>query len=381
MDIPVSARVECTDGLGGESTAIIVNPVTRELTHFVVQDASSPSKVQRMVPVDQISETTETTIRLSCTRDELSKMEPFVETHYIIDEERADYTHWTGGEVWQEPYATTEGADYVAVEEEHIPAGERAIHRGAQVEASDGHIGEVDEFLVDPHGERITHLVLRERHLLGKSEVTLPVSAIDRVEGDTIYLKLDKKAVESLPGIPVKRPAGKGERESNIELLARVFDDPDRANESLEFVQDLHKRKVLKVLYSATLVKDKDGNTTLKETGDVDAKHGRIAGAITGGLVGLIGGPIGVVVGALAGAGVGGLAAKWIDMGFSDEFLEVFQKQLEPGCAAVLVVVEDEWAVKASEALADDKNLVFQQTLTDEMVQKLLDAGKEEAGE
>lgn len=379
MDIPMSANVECTDGLGGESTSVIVNPVTKELTHFVVQDASSPSKAERLVPVDQISKTTQTTIYLRCTKDELSKMEPFVETHYVIDEERADYSHWTGGEVWQEPYATAEGADYVAVEEEHIPAGERAIHRGAQVEASDGHIGEVDEFLVDPHGERITHLVLREGHLWGKSDITLPISAIDHVEDDTIYLKLDKKAVESLPGIPVKRRGGKEEKAANIELLARVFDDPERANESLEFVQDLHRRKALKVLYSATLVKDKDGNTSVKETGDVDAKHGRIAGAITGGLIGLIGGPIGVVVGALAGAGVGGLAAKWIDMGFSDEFLQSFQKQLEPGSAAVLVIVEDKWAVKASEALADDKNLVFQQTLTDEMVQKLLEASEGEA--
>jgi uncharacterized membrane protein len=129
------------------------------------------------------------------------------------------------------------------------------------------------------------------------------------------------------------------------------------------------------------VVKDEDGTVSLKETGDVDAKHGRLAGAITGGLIGLIGGPIGVVVGALAGAGVGGLAAKWIDLGFSDEFLKSFQEQVQPGSAAALVIVEDQWVTSASEALGDQEGMIFQQTLTDKMVEQLLEASEEEAGE
>jgi hypothetical protein len=44
-----------------------------------------------------------------------------------------------------------------------------------------------------------------EGHLWGKKEVTIPVSAIDRIEEDTVYLKLDKKAVESLPSESVRR--------------------------------------------------------------------------------------------------------------------------------------------------------------------------------
>jgi len=31
------------------------------------------------------------------------------------------------------------------------------------------------------------------------------LSAIDRIEEDTVYLKLDKKAVEALPSEPVRR--------------------------------------------------------------------------------------------------------------------------------------------------------------------------------
>ena len=377
-DIPLSANVECIDGLCGESTAIVVNPINREVTHFVVRDTTSSPPVERLVPVGQIEHTSQTLIRLRCTTQELANMQPFVETHYVPSDE-PDYSHWTGGEAWQEPYAQPEGAAYTAVEEERVPPGELAFHRGTQVEASDGHIGEVGEFLIDPHSGHVTHIVLEEGHFWGTSAITLPLSAIDHVAEDTVYLKLTKEAVESLPSIPVKRRRGKKEVEGkNVELLARVFDDPGQAEETLEFVKDLKKRKVLKLLHTALLVKDEDGTTSLKESGDLDARGGRIFGAITGGLIGLIGGPVGVVVGALAGAGVGGMAAKRIDLGFSDEFLKSFQEQLEPGKAALLIIVEDRWVQKASEALADDPNLIMQQTLTDEAVQRLLEADKGE---
>ena len=36
-DIPLKAKVLCTDGHGGTTTAIIVNPVKREVTHIIVE--------------------------------------------------------------------------------------------------------------------------------------------------------------------------------------------------------------------------------------------------------------------------------------------------------------------------------------------------------
>jgi sporulation protein YlmC with PRC-barrel domain len=73
------------------------------------------------------------------------------------------------------------------------------------VHAEDGIVGKVDEFLVSPNNNHITHLVLREGHLWGKKDVTIPVSEIEKITEDAVYLKLDKKAIEKLPAIPVKR--------------------------------------------------------------------------------------------------------------------------------------------------------------------------------
>ena len=91
------------------------------------------------------------------------------------------------------------------LEHEHIPAGEVVIRRGTPVKATDGEVGKVDEFLVDPENNNISHLILREGHLWGKKDVTIPVSEIDKIAEDGVYLKLDKEAIETLPTVPVRR--------------------------------------------------------------------------------------------------------------------------------------------------------------------------------
>ena len=83
--------------------------------------------------------------------------------------------------------------------QEAIPAGGMAIRHGAKVHAADGHIGKVDEFLMEKKTGRITHLILKEGHLWGKKDITLPIGAIEKYEEGNVYLKLDKKAVEQAP--------------------------------------------------------------------------------------------------------------------------------------------------------------------------------------
>ncbi|MFC2037243.1 DUF1269 domain-containing protein [Chloroflexota bacterium] len=377
-DIPVNAKVECADGPCGQSIEVIVEPTTRAVTHFVVEDTTLRyPPYQRLVPVDQVLETTHDLIRLRSTRDELQNMEPFVETHYK-SKKGPDYSMWQGGE-YQAPQTTTLST-YTKVEKGRIPEGELGFRSGSRVEATDGYVGHVGEFLAEEGSTQISHLVLREGHLWGDKEITLPHSAVDHIEGDTVYLKLDKQAIERLPAIPFQRSHDADEAHArNIELVARVFDDPEKANAALEFVEDLHRRKVLKIRNAAVLVKDQDGALSVTDTRDLDPKKGGIIGAITGGLIGLVGGPVGVVVGALAGAGVGGLGAKWIDKGFSDKFLTELQEHLQPGRSALIILVETDWAQPLSEAMAGQEGVILQQTLTDELVKDLMGEGEAKA--
>jgi uncharacterized membrane protein len=375
INFPVRARVECVDGPGGQSVALIVNPTLRQVTHLVVEDKSAPDPVQRLVPVDQVVETTPDLIYLRCSLEQLAAMEPFTEMHYVKSE--VPDVSYDPENYWVMPYATSMQTAVIPLEEERVPPGALSVHRAMDVEATDGHIGQVGEFLVDPESGAITHLVLLRAHLLGKEEVALPLSVIDHVDEETVYLKLDRQAVERLPDIPMKRNYGRAAGRSQVELIAQVFDDPEGASESLAFVRDLHHRKILRLINAAVLVRDEDGEFSVRESGDLDARQGRVLGAITGGLIGLLTGPIGAVVGALAGAGVGGIAAKRIDVGLSDKFLEEFRDRLQPGTSALVLVVQHEWVQKASEALADREGVTFQQTLSDELVDQLMDAGEE----
>ena len=91
------------------------------------------------------------------------------------------------------------------MEQRQIPPGEMAVRRGTHVEATDGYVGRVDEFVVNPENGYISHLVMREGHLWGQKDVIIPLSAIGDTRDDTVFLKLDKHQIESLPTFPVHR--------------------------------------------------------------------------------------------------------------------------------------------------------------------------------
>lgn len=208
-DIPLEAQVECADGPCGESGIVILNPETREVTHFVVQDRALPDREQRLVPIDQVVETSRSLIRLRCTKAELAAMDHFIDTHYeaIHHEPTIDYpVDFTARSV---PRATLTEPRYASETVEHIPPGELAVRRGTKVAARDGHVGQVAELVLNPDTGHISHFVLEEGHLWGKKEVTVPVSAIDYLLEKTVYLKLNRKEVESLPTVPVKRHFGR----------------------------------------------------------------------------------------------------------------------------------------------------------------------------
>lgn len=208
MDIPINAEVLCADGPCGRSTTIIVNPTTGQVTHLVVQEKRFISHPDHLVPIDQVVESTPHLIRLHCTWQELAKLEPFLEIEFVP----FDVPGYSGSPFMMWPY-TLPGA-VVSAEREHLPPSELAMHPGARVEATDGHVGQVDEFLVDPTDDHITHLALRKGHLWGQKDVIIAVSQIDRLEEDIVYLKLDKQSIEALPAIPVRqRRTNKADRQ------------------------------------------------------------------------------------------------------------------------------------------------------------------------
>jgi sporulation protein YlmC with PRC-barrel domain len=208
MDIPLGAEVRCTDGRCGKSTYIVVDPIMNKITHVVIREAAFPH-AERLVPTDVITETAPNLIHLRCDSKDLAKMDAFVVTEFREPnaKELAEFygsfqADEEGVMLW--PYVQPRDA-LIPVERERIPPNELAVRRGAAVEATNGRVGHVDEFLVDPASGNITHLVLRESHLVVNREVTIPVSDILRIEENTVFLRCSKEEVAALPSIPIAR--------------------------------------------------------------------------------------------------------------------------------------------------------------------------------
>jgi uncharacterized membrane protein/sporulation protein YlmC with PRC-barrel domain len=371
--IPINATVECTDGKVGISSYVIFEPASKKITHIVVSDEQPIAPQTWLVPLALLGETGDDFIQLKCKVEELEGLEPFEELHYIdVPHEEIEYPSET---YYMAPFVSPLRTDYVPVSTERIPPGELAIHRGALIHATDGYVGRLSEFLIDSNSGEITHLILEEGHLWGKQEITIPVSAIDKNVDDMIFLNLSKDQVAFLPTIPLRRHYQKPGKVGDNELIVAVFDGPDKA---MEANKRLKGEKSDIVRNSAVIVKDEDGKTHFKEAQDVDAKHGRVFGAISGGIVGLIGGPIGAIVGALAGAVTGGIVAKHVDMGFSDQFLRRLQTLLQPGSSALLVMVESQDAAETADMLQRETEVVLRHTLADEIIERLNEAAGEE---
>ncbi len=72
----LKARVKCTDREVGEVTRVIVDPLSKELSHIVV-GGNGASQPERQIPTAQIQAVTDDTVQLRCTAADLTQFPAF----------------------------------------------------------------------------------------------------------------------------------------------------------------------------------------------------------------------------------------------------------------------------------------------------------------
>jgi hypothetical protein len=199
-EIPFDAKITCSDRHGGTMVAVTLHPVPRKVTHIVVEDNDGN---QRLISLDIINKTSHDEIWLKCTEDQLKQMPLFQTTEFVAraPQQSGDWAdeegEWEDGvDVSQFERTDNFGMPVVV---ENVPPGEIAFHRKTDIEATDGHIGEVDKLLIEPASGHIAHLVTRKGHLWGKKDIMIPLTAVDSIDYDSVYLNVDKDAVDSFP--------------------------------------------------------------------------------------------------------------------------------------------------------------------------------------
>ncbi len=201
----IGADASCSDGVCGEVSRVVVDPVAQTVTHLVVEPKHRRG-LGRLVPLDLVDAATGE-VRLRCTLAEFEKLDAAEETMFLPG--TGGFVGYGPGQIVAWPYyGLAVGNVSPPVIYDKVPLGEVAVRRGERVHASDGDIGRVQGLVIDAHDRHVTHVLLQEGHLWGRKEVAIPIGAVTGVDDNGIGLKLTKEEVADLPPVEIDRPTG-----------------------------------------------------------------------------------------------------------------------------------------------------------------------------
>jgi sporulation protein YlmC with PRC-barrel domain len=211
------AQVSCKSGPCGKLTRVIIDPISRRLTHLVIEPQHGATG--RLVPLKLVDHSSPDQIDLACTMQEFDALDASRETNYFPMENL--YGSYYGGyargygyaydDVRFWPYYGYGGLGYgygwgpEQVSYESIPAGEVTVRRGDPVHATDGDIGRVAGLVIGTPTGHVTHVLLQEGHLWDKKDVAIPINSIIRVS-DVVQVALTKHEIGQLPAVDIDHP-------------------------------------------------------------------------------------------------------------------------------------------------------------------------------
>ena len=143
---------------------------------------------------------------------------PSIETHKPVSRQYEEEYHryygwpfyWQGGSLWGMSDLPTAALPVMPPQGEPTTAGLSQAERpdahlrstravtGYHLQASDGVVGHVCDFLVDPQTWAIGHLVIKIGHRFSGKEVQIPTNLVERISYDesTVFVGLTKATVD-----------------------------------------------------------------------------------------------------------------------------------------------------------------------------------------
>jgi len=159
------------------------------------------------------------------------------------------------------------------------------------------------------------------------------------------------------------------------ELIAIAYDDVETARTVADNVGEAVRRDLIELEDMVVVEREPDGRVRIHQPSM--AAVGAAGGALWGGVIGML--FLQPLLGAALGAAAGGAAGALTDPGIDDDFLRELGEQLEPGRAALILLV-----VKAqADALLSQVRIpgtIIQSSLPEaerKRVQAALDAARE----
>ena len=209
VTLAIGAAAVCGDGFRGELKSLVVDPISRAVTHLVVEperEHGTAVGLARLVPLHYADASAEP-IKLACSEAEFKDLSPAEETlAEFVPGYGAPVQLLPPGEGWR-------GADGPVADGETIPqiremetiplipeteAGTPEVEesRGDHVRATDGDVGRLHGLRVDPDSGGVLHVLLK-RHPWGHAELAIPISRVSGFDAG-VQLSITRKEVKDL---------------------------------------------------------------------------------------------------------------------------------------------------------------------------------------
>jgi uncharacterized membrane protein len=155
------------------------------------------------------------------------------------------------------------------------------------------------------------------------------------------------------------------------DLVVIVYPTQEKAEEVRKRLFQLQKEYLIKLADAVVATKSADGQIHLHQVVNTTA-----AGAVSGSFWGLL---IGVlflnpILGAALGAAGGALGGALTDFGINDDFMKQLAESIQPGNAALFVLIKEMTADKVVEQIKDYGGVVLKTSLDDAKEQALRNA-------
>lgn len=199
----------------GNIERVVINPVTREITHLVVKKGFLLTR-DKVIPVDQVDSATEDRVVLKTRFDLEDKWPDFEQYHYVRAENTGVYPEWRKGYawpvVWYHPLAYLSPRDYpgykrpkyITKTDRNIPEGTIPLEEGAKVlDVKGENLGAIERLCTGSEDHLVTHLLISQG-LLSKEKKMIPSDWVKNVKEDTIRLSVEKALIERLPEFPAR---------------------------------------------------------------------------------------------------------------------------------------------------------------------------------
>ena len=152
------------------------------------------------------------------------------------------------------------------------------------------------------------------------------------------------------------------------DLIIIAYPDLATAEASRAKLMQLQKEYLIELGDAVVAERQADGTVKLHQLINTTAA-GAAGGAMWGTLIGLL--FLNPLLGAAVGAGAGALSGKFTDIGINDQFMKDAAASIEPGHAALCVLVRKVTADKVLPAMAPFGGKVLQTNLSSEQEAKL----------